>query len=112
MVVTPANSAARALSNLLGTINTELEHENNQGVWPICIVLLSFVTCMLAAYQVRLMSGKHTAAQCTAGTLFAASHRGVLESGRIRVALPRHTRINAPKRCLREGQDQGLCPCE
>ena len=53
VVITPSDSAARALSSLLATLDSALTANRGSQKWPVIFALLSFGTCLLTPYQVR-----------------------------------------------------------
>lgn len=52
VVITPSDSAARALSSLLATLDSTLAAQHGRGLWPATIALLCYVTCLLTPLQV------------------------------------------------------------
>ena len=54
VVITPSDSAARALSSLLATLDSTLAAGRSRGVWPAVVALLCYGTCLITPFQVIL----------------------------------------------------------
>lgn len=52
VVITPSDSAARALSSLLATLDSTLAAGRSRGVWPAVVALLCYGTCLITPFQV------------------------------------------------------------